>query len=152
MTTATMLPAGYALRRPTMDDVHALFELESACQMAEYGELDIVEEDVRSDLQNQNMAEDMWAVTSADGTIVAHGGVHPSEYGRFFALVRAHPEHRRRGIGTALAALMQAHGVELAAGVPEGRRVTLNGSIHHEDAEARRFVEREGFAIGRAHV
>jgi len=145
MTTAG-LPAGYALRRPTMDDVSAIFEVERACQMAEYGELDIVEEDVRSDLQNQDLAEDMWAVTSADGTVVAHGGVHASEYGRFFAMVRVHPEHRRRGIGTALAALMQARGVELAAGVPEGRRVTLNGSIHHENVEARRFVEREGFA------
>jgi mycothiol synthase len=146
MMTATTLPAGYTLRRPTMDDVHALFEVECACQMAEYGELDMVEEDTRSDLLNQHLDEDMWVVTGEDGAIVAFAGVHPSEYGRLFAQVRVAPKHRRKGIGAALAALVTARAEELTGAVPAGRRVTLNGSIHSKNDEARRFIEREGFA------
>ncbi len=143
--TTTTLPSGYTLRRPTMDDVSALYALECACQMAEYGELDMVEEDVRSDLQNQHLDEDMWAIASADGSLLAYAGLHPSEYGRMFIQLRVHPDHRRRGLGTALLALVEARGRALISTVPEDVRVTLNSSVSSTSAEAHRFAERAGF-------
>ena len=104
MTNATTLPEGYTLRRPTMDDTHALFEVECACQMAQYGELDMVEEDMRSDLRNQHLAEDMWVVRARTGRSWRSVGVHPSEYGRMFTQIRVHPDasragHRRGALG-----------------------------------------------------
>jgi mycothiol synthase len=64
-------------------------------------------------------------------------------------LIRVHPEHRRRGIGTALRELSEARGTELVATVPEGIRVTLNTSVAHTSEEARQFAEHAGYAVVR---
>jgi mycothiol synthase len=143
MTTAT-LPAGYTLRRPTMDDVHGLFELENASDVTRYGEPDIVEEDVRSVLLNQSLNSDCWVVIGEQEAIIAYGGVHATEYGRIFVNLSVLPEHRHRGVGNALHALIEARGRELIAHAAEGARVTLNGLVYNQDLESRHFVERAG--------
>jgi mycothiol synthase len=150
MTTAT-LPTQYTLRHPTMDDAHALYELESACDLAEYGEPDAVEEDVRSALANQDLAEDSWIVAHGDGAIVAYAGIHANEHGRIWATLSVHPDHRRQGIGTALLGLMEGRARQQIADMPEGARVVLQGGVHSPNADARRFVERAGYTHVRSH-
>jgi mycothiol synthase len=150
MTTA-LLSAAYTLRRPTQDDAHALYKLEHVCDLAEYGEPDAIEEDVRSTLANLDLDHDAWLVADTLGTVIAYAGVHATEYGRIFASLSVHPDHRRHGIGTALLGLMEGRAREQIASMPEGARVTLQGGVHAPNAEAHRFVERAGYTHIRSH-
>src|SRR5262249_46025804 len=141
MTTAT-LAFGYAIRRPTMDDLAAVYALEEASDLAEYDEPDVVEEDVRSFFQNQRLDEDTWLVANASGQVAAYAGVHAHEYGTMHSNLRVHPEHRNRGIGTYLLGLLEARAQQLIARTPTDARVTLSGWIHSKNLAARRFAEK----------
>jgi mycothiol synthase len=149
MTTMTTLTTGYSVRRPTMDDIAAVYALEQACDLAEYGEQDVVEEDVRSYFQNQQLDEDTWLVSAADGRVIASAGVHANEYGRMFGNLRVHPAHRGRGIGTHLRHLLEARAHALVAHAPADVRVALNTSIYSKNAAARHFAAQAGYATVR---
>lgn len=144
--TTTPLATGYAVRRPTLDDVGAVYELEHVCDLAMYGEADTVEEDVRSSFASTSLERDAWLVTDASGTVVAATLLWFSESGRFFGQLNVHPAHRRRGIGTHLRELLEGRARERVADVStRDMRVALNASAYHESAETRRFLERAGY-------
>lgn len=145
-TTISQLATGYAVRRPTLDDVRAVYELEHACDLAEYGEPDTVEDDVRSSFASTSLDRDAWLVTDTAGAAVALGALSFSEAGRFFVRLSVHPAHRERGIGTHLRELLEQRARERVAEVPEGVRVALSASAHSKNQAARRFLERAGYA------
>src|SRR5262249_35949097 len=146
---ATTLSMGYSVRHPTLDDVAAVYALEEVCDLAAWGEPDVVEEDVRSFFHNQQLEEDTWLATGANGQVIAYAAVHATAHGRMFGNLRVHPGHRGRGIGTHLLAVLEARARELIDRAPVDARVTLNSSIYNEDAAARRFVAQAGYPEGR---
>jgi len=104
-------------------------------------------------------ARDMIVAETADGRIVAAGGafLHPArEGGKLTVQVEGvvHPDHRRRGIGTALHAWLDARAVaevaEAAAQLPDGGvAAELKTSAGEHNADLIAVAERAGYRVER---
>ncbi len=68
------LPAGYTTRPATPDDVRACYDLVIALDIAEYGEPDYDESDVREDWSRErfDLARDSWLVHAPDGRLMGY--------------------------------------------------------------------------------
>jgi mycothiol synthase len=130
---------GLVLRRPTMEDAHGLFLLQADVDTHDYGALDMSLDDVRAEMAEADLQTDAWVAIPSDqmGTDpVAYGVLAPRAGARFRGQVAVHPERRRHGIGTALAALLEARSRERLPEVEDAAaEVTLQGWING-DSEA----------------
>lgn len=91
-----------------------------------------------AELREQDSPERLMLLAVDDGTVVGSGFANRSETaGGGFVMPRVRPEHRRRGVGTALLEALGEHVATL--GVPE-----LRSGVDDEGALA--FATRHGFA------
>ena len=91
---------------PSSTTRHSLFDLISAIDLHDFGDVDMTVEEVRDDLAGADLANDSWLVyrPEAEGAaLVAFAAVEPRADEEFRGQVSVHPEWRRRGIGSALA-------------------------------------------------
>jgi mycothiol synthase len=113
---------GLTSRPLQMDDARAVFEVMAAQEQADLGKVEIEEADIVGDWQRPSFDVAASAVGVFDGeTLVAYAEVGAA--GRGDAAV--HPDYRRRGIGTALAAWMPVRtgelgGTVIGSPVPQG--------------------------------
>jgi mycothiol synthase len=116
------LPAGLASRPLALDDAHAVFELIAAQEATDLDEVMIEEADIVGDWSQPSFDVAASTIGVFDGEqLVAYGEV--GREGRCDAAVR--PDHRGRGIGTAVARWMQDHArargiAEIGMPVPQG--------------------------------
>jgi mycothiol synthase len=123
MPSPLAVPDGYSARPVTMADSAAVTALVAAEELHDIGEVAIEEADYVSDWQKPSFdlaAQTISVRHDADGSLVGFAQVDAD---RGDAAV--HPEHRRRGIGTALAGWMQDLARErgqsvIGAPVPQG--------------------------------
>jgi len=68
----TVLPEGWTLRRPTLDDATAILAMVHACDIASVGAPDFLLEEVRESLlePNTDMSRDCWLALDETGTVV----------------------------------------------------------------------------------
>ncbi len=99
------LPAGYAVRPASADDLDAIVELFDACDVWDFGRTDSVREHLDADwvAPGFDPAADTWLVTGEGGGVVGFAYVQgmPIEAARD-AFGRVHPDHHGRGIGAFL--------------------------------------------------
>lgn len=150
---ADIFSEGFLVRAPSMDDIKAVTGLVAACDIAEYGEPNFTEEDLRSIWQapGYNLATDSWVVVAPGGRIVGFASVGDSEHVRIFMFASVHPEYRSRGIGTHLLQLAEARAW---LHVPQARsdaRVTLGSWVSGVNQEAQWLLEQEGYKLVRRH-
>lgn len=90
--------------------------------------------------------ESAWILAYLGGEAAGIGVGRPSSIaGSLYAMARVLPEHRRRGVGSALYEALSAH-------ARRSTRTSLWGRIREDDADSRRFVERRGFnEVGREY-
>jgi mycothiol synthase len=89
------LPAGWATRRPTLDDVRAILAVVHASDIAAVGHPDFSPEDVREALTAPNVdpARDSWLAVDPGGEVVAWAYLENQSRGeREFVEVYVHPE------------------------------------------------------------
>lgn len=104
MAAPLTLPEGYTARPLTLDDAHAVYEVMAAQEKHDTGSVEIEPADIVADWQRPGY------VVEEHGIGVLHGSslVAYSEHVRNDRGDAAvHPEHRGRGLGTALAHWMQ---------------------------------------------
>jgi mycothiol synthase len=139
------LPAGFASRPATRDDLDALVALFNACDRADVGLEDPVREHLEEDWRAPafDLSRNSLMVLAEDGTLVAYAQVsgHNPElsldgYGR------VHPDHRRRGLGTALIVW-----IERRASVDAPPK--LFNAILSTDEAARDLLTHRGYARAR---
>jgi mycothiol synthase len=143
------LSPGYGVRRPTPDDLGPVAEFLVAVTIAEFGEPDYSEDDLRDEWADLDPATDAWLVVAPDGSIAGYTSVAHREHVRVDADVYVHPEHEGRGIGTFLIRTTEARGREHVPLAPAGARVVMNNGINARNAKARALLEREGYAPAR---
>jgi mycothiol synthase len=111
---AAVAADGLTSRPLQMEDARAVFEVMAAQEQADLGKVEIEEADIVGDWQRPSFDVAASTVGVFDGeTLVAYAEVGAA--GRGDAAV--HPDYRRRGIGTALAAWMPVRTGELGGTV-----------------------------------
>jgi len=99
------LPAGFAVRTATADDLDAIVELLDAYDVWDFGRTDTVREHLEADwvAPGFDPAADSWLVTEEGRVVVGFAYVQgmPTEAARE-AFGRVHPDHHGRGIGSFL--------------------------------------------------
>lgn len=96
------LPPGYALRAASVDDAEAVARIIEATQLVDTGRADMTAEEVLTDWESIDLAEDAVVVTAPDGGIVASADILNRSYVSVSVYGYVHPEHQGRGIGRAL--------------------------------------------------
>jgi mycothiol synthase len=144
------LPAGYGFRAPTNDDVDAVADVHVADQRADGVEPTLDAYFIRQTWSRPgfDLASDAWVVTDSDGTIVAYGQARLEEPDVVGSWGVVHPEHRGRGIGTALFDRIEARATVLLAGVPAPR---FRHSINATDTAAAAMASARGLRPIRHH-
>ncbi|HEY7876159.1 MAG TPA: GNAT family N-acetyltransferase, partial [Actinomycetota bacterium] len=106
----TAVPEGYTVRPGSVDDVPQVAALEAAYDTAVLGAPYMDDAWVREDWTRERFdpAVDSWLVTAMDGALAAYGHTCDEEGdGNLEAIVRVHPDHWGRGLGSALIGLTE---------------------------------------------
>jgi mycothiol synthase len=140
------LPPGYATRPAGWDDLDAVVALVQACDLADAGVVDPVREHIDEEwrIAKDGLEPHVLLVHAGDGSLVGLAqvfGLNPEL--SVDAWVRVHPDHRSRGLGTALAAWTEDRAPGL---VPPGASSKLYNSIPLEDEAGDRLLVARGFA------
>lgn len=144
-----MLPSGFAIRPPALDDLGAINELISACAIADDGTDTFTTPYLPSDweLPGFQRETDAWVVSAPDGQMAGYASVWPWVPGRFGSEGYVHPDFSGRGIGTALIGLIEERTGQLAQGVSDGLPVTLMQEINARNVAARRLLAKHGYGV-----
>jgi ribosomal protein S18 acetylase RimI-like enzyme len=134
-------------RAPKMEDLVAIAELITACDIAEYGIADSTMEDLTSNWHKPgfNLATDAWVIVTNKRQSVGFACVWHEGNEQIFTFVCVHPEYRSRGIGTLLLRLVEERARQHVPDARPGTRVTLCGTVSSLNAQAKRLFEREGY-------
>ena len=156
MSTLSHLPPGFALRPVTFEDVPAIAALINACAMAEAGQPDTSEDEVRNELGTPgiDLERDTWAIFAPGGSLVAYAAHWNIAEPRVRAYVagNVHPDFTGRGLGTALLHLAEARAAELIPEAPPEVRFTIRGSCRDSNKAARSLFEHEGYTLSRIYL
>ena len=138
------LPAGYSARPAELTDLDAVVDLLKATDRADAGVEDPVREHLLFAWERQSsfsLERDTRLVLAADGTPAAYANVEGSHPETSLEVwVRVHPDHRGRGLGSALLDWGEAFAHERSPELP-----VLRDAIPHADAAARDLLERRAF-------
>ena len=139
-------------RSPKMEDLIAITELVSACDVDEYGVVDSKIEDLASHWHQPgfNLATDAWIIVTNKGQAVGFTCVWHKDYEQIFTCVCVHPAYRGRGIGTLLLRLVEERARQIMRNARPDSRVTLCGTVSSLNDQAKRLFEREGYTTLRA--
>ena len=139
------LPDGYEIRSPSFEDVERVAEVLLADDLAETGESEFDTDFVRDQWSKPGveLSEDAWVVTDPNETIVAHTNLSPDGEGKLKSIAGVvHPEHRGRGIGSALLDRLEARASDRLRGIPAG---ILHTAVNVSDPAAAALVRSRGF-------
>lgn len=141
------IPAGYGMRSPSMADLDAVQRLIAAVDLAEVGESDADNDDLRLDWEKADLAYDARLVHAPDGQLVAYALVADRAHVRVFADVYLHPDHYGRGIGTAINRFTEERASRHLALAPADARVTLGTYINAPNERAAALLVNEGYTL-----
>ena len=142
-------PPGYAVRRPTMADLGAVAGFLEVVTVAEFGEPDYSEDDLRDEWAETDLAVDAWLVVAPGGRVVGYAGLGHRGHVRVDADGYVHPQHEGRGLGTFLVRATEARAREFVPLAPPNVRVALNNGINGRNPRARRLLAGEGYEAAR---
>jgi mycothiol synthase len=139
------LPAGYAFRSPTHDDLDAVAAVLLADQREDGVDPVLDAHFVRQVWSRPgfDLAADAWVVTDGNATIVAYGQARQEESDVVGSWGVVHPAHRGRRIGTSLLDHIEARASELLGDGPSPR---FRHSIGAADIAAAAMVRDRGLS------
>ena len=151
-TISISLAPGYSYRPPTDDDIPAIIGVMNAFDISFLGHSDDYEPDeVRDDWSHLNPQTDAWVFFAPDGQMAGYGTQTNMGFGLLQLDGYVHPEHRGKGIGSAIIALGEARAAAQIEQQPEGARVILYNSVLIEDTAAHTLLEAHGYSLARTH-
>ncbi len=142
-------PPGYTARRPLMTDLPAALVMILASDLADYGEPNYTEEELREGWQELDLATDSWLIHAPDGEVAAYLSVRRHGPERVEVEGYVHPAHRGRGVGTTLIRLSEARAEALQRQVSGGERLFLSNGVNGRLPDATRLLESMGYTAAR---
>jgi len=132
-----------------MEDAESAVALFNACAQDLVGETphDVDAQCVDWRTPQFDLERDTRIVLNEDGELVGYAEVWDVDepHVRIHGWGRVHPDHRGRGIGSALLAWEEARAREAIGRAPEGTRVILGSGALVKDAPGRELLEANGF-------
>ena len=141
--------SGYEFRAPVSDDLGAVVGVIAAEQSANGAAEATLDADFMRQVWSStgfDLATDAWVVTDAAGAIVAYGQAEREEPDLVESWGVVHPEHRGRGIGSALLEQIETRAAELLDGVPSPR---FRHAITAGDGAVAMMLGRRGLRVVR---
>jgi mycothiol synthase len=138
-------PAGYDERAPTLDDIEAVAAMIRSCQVSRGAEADMSADELRSDWQGLNLAEEVVIVTTRDGAVVGSADVLNRRFMRVSIYAYVHPQHRGRGVGSFLVRWGEQWLLDRMDQAPPNARIVIDQYIDERDAPARTLIEAHGY-------
>jgi mycothiol synthase len=139
------------VRRAVVDDAPLLFDLISAIDRHDFGDVDMTVEEVRDDLAGYDLDTNSWLVyrPEAEGQeLVAFAAVEPRGEEEFRGQVSVHPDWRRRGIGSALARQLE-QSVRERLTPDASEPIPIVGFVKGDSTAERHWAESLGYAWSR---
>lgn len=147
------LSAGYSVHHPVANDAEAVLTLITASDIHEFGEPQgATLADIREEWRTVDPERDAWLVVAPDGALAGYVAIQDRAHVRLYVDGYVHPDHLRRGVGTALVRLAESRGRELATLAPDGVRVVIINGINANTPDATALLTREGYAPDRYYL
>lgn len=143
----------FQVRRPTMGNLHAVYNVLETCDIADFGAPDITLDDLRNAWRSPSYSldENAWVVTTSDEKIIAFADVEELEHVRNFAYVRVLPEYAGTGIYEYLLQQTEQWARRQISLARPDARVSLSSWIAPHNEAARRGLLEQGFQEIRRH-
>jgi len=143
------IPAGYSVRRPDADELPAIAAFLEVCDRHDTGGADFTLAELESEwsMPRFERTSDAWLVQAAGGGLAAYAHLtrRPNVAPDVAAWV--HPDHRGRGLGTALVTLTEDRVRELAATGAAPRSIV--SWTNHPARDAAELLEAHGYRVSR---
>ncbi|MEZ4624078.1 MAG: GNAT family N-acetyltransferase [Thermomicrobiales bacterium] len=145
--TPVNLPPGYFARPATMDDVPAVTELLNAAEIAEWGEPDFTESELRDDwaLYDGDPGKAITLVVAPGGELVGYMAITDNGSGAIEADGYAHPGYLGKGIGTWLIQESERMAFDIVSGLPSTQRATIRSFTAGSNDRALALLDHEGY-------
>ena len=145
--TPVNLPPGYFARPATMDDVPAVTELLNAAEIAEWGEPDFTESELRDDwaLYDGDPGKAITLVVAPGGELVGYMAITDNGSGAIEADGYAHPGYLGKGIGTWLIQESERMAFDIVSGLPSTQRATIRSFTAGTNERALALLDHEGY-------
>lgn len=146
----TPLPDPFTARPATLDDIDIAVELVNLCSIEWIGRPEFEAHQFRNDWQSPslNPETDLHLVFAPGGTLVGYGGVWDSEpHVQINSWGNVHPGYRGLGIGSYLAAWIEARARQSIPKAPEGARVALGQMKLSQDTPGRDLLLANGYTL-----
>lgn len=144
------LPEGYTFRHARDQDAHAIINLIDAFDhsfgnpSSGYSVVDVQEGWSKMDIER-----DTWVILAPDGAMASYGELNNNGSGKLFSDGYVHPDHRGKGIGTALIGAMEARAREQVEQAPADIEVELTNGVLLADSAARTLLESAQYSLAR---
>jgi mycothiol synthase len=139
------------VRHAVVEDAPLLFDLLSAIDLHDFGDVDMTVEEIRDDLAGHDLANDSWLVfqpRDEGESVVAFAAVEPRGDEEFRGQVSVHPDWRNRGIGSALARHLE-QSVRERMTPDAAQPIPILGFVKGDSEPERQWAERLGYAWSR---
>ena len=147
-STAALAP-GYTTRRPTMADLPAALAMIVASDLADYGEPNYTEEELRDSWEEVDLATESWLIHSPDRELAGYLGTRLHGQERVEVEGYVHPAHRGQGVGTTLIRLSEIRAEALQGQAAAGERLFLSNAVNGRLAAATGLMETMGYSAAR---
>ncbi len=153
MSITRTLPVGVTIRRPSMEDAQAVYDLIAASDVADDGLEMITLQDIRDIWQSpeMNIETDAWLVTTDQGQLIGYADTEHRMHVAIFSFVRVRPQYRNQGIENALLRLVEERASQHITLAPAHARVSLKSWISHNDKVLPQAFEQAGYSMVRHH-